>query len=178
MAKRSRNDTLTGGTGDINLQYLDISVTESAANTFTQTTANIPVLRSFTGQRKYQCMELLRAQVKIPLGSGATGDEMNWMLTTTSKSAMLANFTDPDIILLGAVGTIITTSGQYNPILMHNYDFSDGAGHGIILAGQQLFFSFIGTSQASAQSASVRLFYRFKNIGVDEFVGLAIQQQG
>ena len=178
MAKR-RFDQLTGGTRDVNMQYTSIDLTESAANTFTQGTITLPVLRGNVGRGKYQVIELLKVVFAISGGAGATGDGRNVQLSTTSKTTMVTTTqADPDIVCFWNDGIIITTSGLYvatNPI---EFNFTDGAGHGIIIATDQMFFAVQGVSQTGALTSSCRLFYRFKNISVDEFVGLAIQQNG
>ena len=64
--KRGR-DTLTGGTRDVNPQAVNISTAESAANTFTQTSINLPVLRGGTTGRLYQVIELLKILSVVPV---------------------------------------------------------------------------------------------------------------
>jgi len=167
---------LTGGTRDVNPQYLSAQVTESAANTFTEVTIPLPVLRgNFGGQRKYQVLELLKVIWDPSIGDGATASLIRNQLTTSSQTAAIA-MDNPDMVDFWRSDIIITTSGLYTvdrPII---HDFTDGAGHGIIIATSDLFLGVQGTSQTAALQTNVRLLYRFKNIGVDEFVGLAIQQ--
>ena len=178
MARRSRADMLTGGTRDVNPQYASLDLTESAANTFTQGTLELPVLRGRNGNGRYQVIELLKAWVTISGGAGATGDGRNVQLATSSQTAMATTFGNPDIVMLWNDGIIITTSGLYVPQNPQTIDFTDGAGHGIIISTERMFFSVIGVSQTGALVSSLRILYRFKNISVDEFVGLAIQQGG
>jgi len=167
---------LTGGTRDVNPQYLSAIVTESAANTFTEVTIPLPVLRgNFGGQRKYQVLELLKVIWSMSTGDGATASQRLAQLTTSSQSASI-DFDNPDLVTRFRDNIVITTSGLFHHIGPVIQDFTDNAGHGLIIATSDLFVGVVGTSQTNAIAAAVRIIYRFKNIGVDEFVGLAIQQ--
>lgn len=179
MAKRGRGDMLTGGTKDVNPQYATVSVTESAANTFTQATLALPVLRGGNMGRgsRYQVIELLWAWLDLQTNAGATGDGRDVILATTSQTA-LQTLQNPDVLFKYNDLITITTSGLYVEQNPHVFDFRDGAGHGIIVATENLYLGVIGTSQTATQTARCRIFYRFKNISIDEFVGLAIQQGG
>lgn len=178
MAKRRAGDMLTGGTRDVNPQYTSVGVTESAANTFTQVTMPVPVLRgNMGGARRYQVIELLKAWFTNSTGAGASGDGHVLQLTTTSQTAMIT-FTNPDLIMRYEDEIIITTSGLYENKNPKEFSFTDDAGHGLIIATENLYFGIQGTSQTGALTGTCRILYRFKNIGVDEFVGLAIQQGG
>lgn len=180
MSKRARGsgDTLTGGTKDVNRQYTSVLVTESAANTFTQVEMQLPVLRgNFGGQNKYQVIELLSVWIDPSEGDGATGSGRRVQVATSSQSAMIG-MEDPDLVDKWEDAIIITTSGLYAPQRPIIHDHNDGAGHGEIIATNSLFIGLQGVSQTNALTARVRVYYRFKNIGVNEFVGLAIQQNG
>ena len=176
MSKRGRmGDVLTGGTKDVNPQYLTVAVTESAANTFTQTELQLPVLRGGNMRgNKYQVIELLKLMIDITAGDGATASERTLALTTSTQTAMQI-ITNPDVIAFFGDNIIITTSGLYSPERIKIIDLTDQAGHGIIIATQSVFLGLQGVSQTSALTARCRLYYRFKNISIDEFVGLAIQ---
>lgn len=180
MAKRSVSQMLTGGTNDVNPQYLSATVTESAANTFTQVDVAVPVLRGFQGAgrgKKYQVIELLKIWFDLTPGDGATASNRNVQLSTTSQAALI-QLNDPDLIAKWSDAIVITTSGLFNPVMPAVLDFTDSAGHGLIIATETLHFGLIGTSQTNPLTARMRMFYRFKNISVDEFVGLSIQQGG
>jgi len=178
----STKRALTGGTGDVNPQYTSILVNESAASTFTQGTMPIPVLRGgFNGNgnngRKYQVIELLKVIWSMSVGDGATGSSRTAVLTTSSQTAAVS-WEDPDVVDRIQDSIVITTSGLYAPHRPEIHDFTDGAGHGLIIATENLFVGLVGTSQTNALNVRCRILYRFKNISVNEFVGLAIQQGG
>jgi len=172
--KRRMGDTLTGGTRDVNPQYLTVQVVESAANTFTQATMALPTLRGEIGRGKYQVIELLNTVIDLTPGDGATGSGRAVQLTTSTQTGII-ELTDPDLVDEYRDDIIITTSGLYAPERPIIHDFTDKAGHGIIIATQNMFVGIQGTSQTNGLTARVRIYYRFKNISVDEFVGLAIQ---
>lgn len=173
--KRKRMDKLTGGTGDVNPQSLKFSVLETAANTFTQSTIPIPVLRSSIGSRVYQVIEVLKINIIPGAGTGADGDIVDIQITYATAAAMLA-MSNADVLFRFRHQTEFTTSGSSHTIWPFMQDLTDGAGHGRIVATQDLFVGIVGTSQGAAVRVDGEIIYRFKNVGVDEFIGLAIQQ--
>lgn len=176
MSKRARSALLTGGTGDVNPQFMNLALTESAANTFTQTEFPIPVLRGVIGRDKYQVMEVLK--VEFFNGGFSTIDIVvgHLQLTTSSKTARVFG-NDPDVIAYSVIDVDFLTGGsQAVDTQPKTWDLTDGAGHGIIVASQSIFLACQGTGQVAATVNFCRVLYRFKNISVQEFVGLAIQQ--
>lgn len=173
MSKRMRT-SLTGGTGDVNPQTLTLNVAESAANTFTEAEFSIPVMRGAISSTRYQVMELLKVEADVPPGDGATASGVNMQVTTSTQTGF-QGYTNPDVVWQYRDSIVITTSGLTRHVRVRIYDYTDGAGHGMIIASPSLFIGVVGTSQGAALSGSVRLHYRFKNIGIQEFVGLAIQ---
>lgn len=176
MAKRRFNgDSLTGGTRDVNPQTLNGQVTESAANTFTQATFAVPVMRmGFTANRA-QVIEALRLELMIS-AQDADGTNQQVQLTTATKTA-LVNLSDNDIV--GIYATEVRVNGAAGVMQQNKpfcIDLTDGAGHGLIIATQNVFLAVQGANQTGAAVGSFRLFYRIKNIALPEFIGLNLQQ--
>ncbi len=171
----SSKRALTGGTGDVNPQWLRFEVTESAANTFTQAEIQIPVMRVGFQQNRAQVIEILAIEIQVPGGSELDGDGTAFQITTGSKAAT-ADFTDSDVLYLYRDIVSFTTSGQtrFDRIKFTNY--TDGAGHGPIVATASIFVAVAGASQAAALTFFGRILYRFKNISLSEFVGISISQ--
>ena len=67
MSKRARSDTLTGGTGDVNPQTLGGTVTQTSAETFTQTTIPVPVNRVTSSSSFAQVIEILWLEISLVL---------------------------------------------------------------------------------------------------------------
>lgn len=173
MANRRQ---LTGGTGDVNPQFIGMSVTETAANAFTQVEAAIPVLRQGMGNKaKYQVIEALWIEWQATIGDNADLSGRIMQLTTRSFAAA-TSLDNSDLIAISEVRDQFTTSGRGHKQLIERYKLHDGAGHGVIIATPSIFFAVVGISQTAALTARARLYYRFKNIGLQEFIGLSLQQ--
>ena len=176
MKRTKMGDSLTGGTNDVNPQFQTMNVVESAANTFTQSTINVPVLRVGMSSSRAQVIELLGIDVFWPKGDLGSADQIDIQLSTSSKTA-LSTLDDPDVVIRDyKENNLVGAAGMYEVTGYKRYDFTDGAGHGIIIATPQLFWAVQGTSQGSALTLAGRLFYRFKNVSLTEFVGLSLQQ--
>lgn len=59
------------------------------------------------------------------------------------------------------------------------FDLTDGAGHGVLVATDSLYFGAIQTAGASpiTGNTTCRILYRWKNVGLAEYVGLVQSQQ-
>lgn len=177
---------LTGGTGDVNPQLLSFTAVQSGADTTTTTTQNLPIQRLPTGGRA-QVLELLRAYVELsalPASASATEttDSILVNLSTTSFGTTTASFSDPRVVfkVLRASRSAFTAAGTYfaydlqSPIMI---DLTDGAGHGILIATDSIFAQVASTATGNTNTANIKLLYRWKNVGLQEYVGLVQSQQ-
>ena len=176
MSKRPRNDRLTGGTRDVNPQTLGGKVTESGANTFTEAEISVPVLRVTQSENRAQVIEVLKVEFQFNGELFNLLTEQFTMSLTTRSVASSALMDNPNLLALWAQGlAILTTGGGVMP-LTHMVDLTDGDGHGLIVANPSIFLSMKGTGLGAAATARFRIIYRFKNVSLQEFIGLAIQQ--
>lgn len=114
MSKRSRSDSLTGGTGDVNPQTLGGSVAMSANDTFTQTTIPVPVNRVTSSSSYAQVIEILWVEFGLSMAPlNASNESVRAQLTTSSKSTAVG-IDDVDMLasVLIAVG-FFNTSGMH-----------------------------------------------------------------
>lgn len=185
----SSSDQLTGGTRDVNPQYLQGALTLSAANTATEVTIGTPIVRvgPQTGGEAI-IMELIKLWVDMPLvdqdNAAATARNFRLSLATASSG------TTPAVALLDegrclafteyqlrnaftAAGTGVL-SEVVNPIC---WDFTDNAGHGILVATDNIFVAAITTGQAAASTFRWKLSYRFKRVSLVEYIGIVQSQQ-
>lgn len=177
--KRVASDTLTGGTRDVNPQTLGMGgdLTESAAATFTSRTVAVPVNRVSSNSSVAQVIEVLWVEFEHTSGTipDAANETFSAALTMTEKAAM-PSLGEVDLIAKASWGfTAFVTSGGAGGSKITHIDLTDGQGHGIIVATPNVFFAVAGENTATAQSAGCRMGYRFKNVGLQEYVGLAIQ---
>lgn len=168
---------MTGGTGDLNPQFLNFQVVESAANTFTEAEIAIPVLRVGQSSTRAQVIELLRADVFVPPGDGADASQTSYQLTYRSR-VTLGTYADDEVLVRETRSNAgAAAAGAYQTWSTKSYNFTDEAGHGVIMGVNRIFLAVQGTSETAAITLGMRILYRFKNVGLNEWFGLAIQQQ-
>lgn len=187
--KRQRGDTLTGGTGDVNPQYLSGIVLMSGINTATETVLFTPIVRvgPQTGGRSI-IMELLKLWVDMPSidadNPAAQGRIMQFSMSTSSVGATpaimlisnahcLAGLAHATRNAFSALGSGILES-KAEPAV---WDFTDGAGHGILVATDNVFFQAKTSNQAAASEFHWKLMYRFKSVSLVEYIGIVQSQQ-
>lgn len=59
----------------------------------------------------------------------------------------------------------------------YHHDLTDGAGHGILIATDQIFVQMKSQATGTANSAYIKLCYRWKNVGLSEYIGIVQSQQ-
>ena len=180
-------ELLTGGTGDVNPQYIHGSVTLSAANTVTEVTLGTPIVRvgPQTGGNAI-IMELLKLYVNMPSPdqevAGATQRNFNFGIATVAFGTTLMQMDDPRVIAqvtrnldnaFTAAGTGML-SNSTDPMV---WDFTDGAGHGILVATDNIFVQGSSSAQAAADTFRFKLLYRFKKVSLIEYIGIVQSQQ-
>lgn len=178
----SSKRVLTGGTGDVNPQYLMIHLLQTAANTYTEVEYPIPVRRMAMPKGRCQIIEILKVLVGFAPGdfgsaTVAPHDYIYESQITTRSFASMVFLNDPNVIHYHKkIYSMGASADAYweDPITC---DLTDGAAHGLIVASQSLYFGVNTAGQAAAINADCRILYRFKNVGLGEFVGLAIQNQ-
>jgi len=65
----------------------------------------------------------------------------------------------------------------YRGILPDLFDYTDGAGHGMLIATDQIFVLLQSANTTQQNTAECRILYRWKNIGLQEYVGIVQSQQ-
>jgi len=159
----------------------------SAANTSTEKTLHTPVVRSsnITGGR-VRVIELIKLFVDMPEldldGASATNRSSAFAVQTVGGTApsFTALFEPQTMALIRhSVRNAFTAAGTAMLELNndpHVWDFTDGAGTGLIMSTSEL--NFIGNSSGFTGAAIFdwKLYYRFVEIGLDEYVGIVQQQ--
>jgi hypothetical protein len=190
MPKRARS-SLTGGTGDVNPQWFNLSNGINPEAAYADSGNSIPIQRLPDGNSA-QVMEVLK--VEWGFGSAST-------FTATSADANFRGY-----LLTRSFGTAEPTSQQSSGVLISKWqpgfasrsigtpadqqisiyveapyveDLTDGMGHGVLVATDQLF---LGTVQSGATNPvtgniTCRLLYRWKNVRLSEYIGIVQSQQ-
>lgn len=186
---RSGKDQLTGGTQDVNPQYLSGRITLSAANTLTEQGIVTPIVRvgpQTDGQAII--MEILKIWVDFPAADAAVAAQTNrsqlFSVNTgpTAATPVVRTFGDPQCIArlnknltnaFTAAGTGVLED-SFEPTC---FDLTDGAGHGVLVAVDTLYIQAQTTNQAAASTFEWKILYRFKRVSLVEFIGLVQSQQ-
>jgi len=172
--KRGR-ESLTGGTGDVNPQYLSFQAVQSAADTNTTITQALPIQRLPTTGRS-QIMEILRVYFEL-----ATNVEVDanygCFLTTKSFGTTGISSNEPTCFAYFASQIGLTTSGMFNVSKKYEHDCTDGAGHGILVATDNIFAQVKSAGTSAANTVNIKILYRMKNVNLAEYIGIVQSQQ-
>lgn len=185
MKRRRGEGTLTGGTGDVSPQWMTFAATQSAADTTTTTTQTIPVQRLPHGEMA-QVMEVLKVYIERPqvvaiASATEASDNYNIFLSTTSFGTTATTFREPRVfaadmhVILGA----FTAAGTYglDSVRTVLYDLTDGAGHGVLIATDNIFAQVVTSGTSAANTYGIKLLYRWKNVSLQEYIGIVQSQQ-
>jgi len=182
MPKRSR-DQLTGGSGDVNPQYFIFTVTQTGADANTKQAQQLPIPRLPTREGKNLVMEVL--EVEYFLGTPTTpaaGNTATFVAAVSTNPNLLATglqiAQDPrtQSFWANAVSTI-TAEGVIDQEVQHEDDLTDRAGHGVLIATDQLYFQVASTNTAQPNTVVFRLLYRMKEVSLVEYIGIVQSQQ-
>lgn len=183
--KRKRG-TLTGGTGDVNPQFLSATVPVGGATT--ELSIQLPVTR-IPQSGVATIIEVIKIwwDWKDTVTTAAAGIRTELAIATFGTKSFGATQNDglgePTVFAAFSLANsnAFTAAGTYdtiwNPIQL--MDFDDGAGHGILVATDKMFIqTTLGTNTAPvATKWSFKMLYRFKNVGIEEYVGIVQSQQ-
>ncbi len=178
MPKRRYRDTLTGGTGDVNPQVIRASVEQLTLNSYAEKEIDIPLNLPKSGTRA-TVMEILRIKIlyNIVPGPEIGSHKSSWQLSTTSLPQIYM-IDNPLVIATDAMTTGTVTTGSVTVTSsLKTYDMTDGAGHGYLIASDNLYFS-VATSSfvTNLQRMAIQIIYRWKSIGLTEFIGILTSQ--
>ena len=182
-----RGDQLTGGSRDVNPQYMIITTTQSGADTTTSSSLNVPIDRLREGQGKVGVIEILKVFWELsdlPETASAAEiiEEVVGRLTTFNGGTTNIAFQEPRLIAsvqsrrigaFTAAGTYSTIQSAY-PVIQ---DLTDGAGHGILVATDSIFLQVQSTATSQSNVGICRIMYRFKNVSLAEYIGIVQSQQ-
>lgn len=176
MPKRSYAATgLTGGTGDVNPQYLSGFGGQSANDTETTTTISIPIQRLPSSGRA-QVMEVLKVIVRMPTPL-ETDSNVGCAFSTSSKGTTAAAWSDSQVFAQFDSVSRVTTSGQFINERFQERDLTDGAGHGYLIGTDNIYLQVYSSATSTTNTVSFKILYRWKNVGITEYVGIVQSQQ-
>jgi len=185
----ARDKSLTGGSGDVKPQMLARGITQATANTSFSLQIQLPVPRIVPQGGTNQVATIVEV-LKVWFWYNATNDQQfqawSWLSTTSLRGSglttitlaaeMLNTFADPAIIAVWSNNSKVTTSGGVNNFYPQMIDLTDGAGNGILVATDSLFFECNTDNSAQIDPFGFRMLYRTYEAGILEYVGIAQSQ--
>lgn len=190
MKRGRKGDQLTGGTGDVNPQTMQLSpVAQSVgADSFVVQATPLPIPRYPQQNGKSIVMEILGVYFNLKNFAVPVSASIQYLVCLSTNAAV--SFTDglvgiqnqmedPRTVAMmrlalrtgAAASDFVIPASQY-------IDLTDNAGHGFLVATDNVFLT-LNTSNTAANtnSASCKIEYRFKEVTLAEYVGIVQSQQ-
>ncbi len=156
--------------------FISGRLTLSAANTFTNQQVFTPIPRLKTSGNKATVMELLWVDLQLNVTDFvAAGDNAAFSMSIgTAPTTVTSRLDDPRTITsffqeASAAATMVNMD--------HRIELQSLDGYGTLLASDSFNVSGVTTGQAAAVQYDFRLYYRFVEISIAEFVGLVQSTQ-
>lgn len=178
-----RADTLTGGTKDVNPQWFKGYITVTA-NSTTESNFQLPITRIPTAN-KVTIIEVLKIQIAPKTGLGTSAvcaiGSISIKFGTASMGTATAVFLDDSRVFAEFDETVLTSAtGAFSRGTPSDFllDLTDGSGHGLLVASDKLYVQATCANVADlAGTCAFAILYRFKTVGMREYVGIVQSQQ-
>lgn len=174
--RRSSYDTLTGGTKDVNPQWFKGAMTVTA-NTCAEDSFQLPITRIPTAN-KVTIVEILKTRAMVGADTfytAAANVQLSIAFATRSIGTTPVYLDNPAIFsYLRVLGNSDAAAGMTTTVL--EQDLTDGSGHGVLVASDKLYVQYDGTGTVGT-AIKFELLYRFKTVGMREYVGIVQSQQ-
>lgn len=183
---RGSRESLTGGSGDVNPQTFVVDAKQSAADTSTITQLPLPIPRLPTRPGRNLVIELLAIDFYHTTPAVVGSATVSNLITVTTSPNVATSVTnallDPRAIdvwykvtqLFVATAAIVA---PYIPVTSYRTNLTDEAGHGILVATDNLYFGVYSISTQAANEYVVQVTYRWKDVSLTEYIGIVQSQQ-
>lgn len=188
--KRGRGSTLTGGTGDVNPQVYSLTVSQTATDLSVVQQFPVPVFRFPIKSNRAMVMELLRTQwiigdiavpaAQLSIAAGiSTSNPAHLVNGTASTQADQFNaLASPTIVdSFSLDGIFLSAVGVVYQSRIQDHDKTDSAGHGILIATDNLYMFYSSLNGVAANVMNCKLTYRWKEVELAEYIGIVQSQQ-
>lgn len=189
MAKRRRvgaGDTLTGGSKDVNPQYMHGQIVLSAGDTLSSASYNVPIVRMPQSGR-VTIMEILKiffmpSPWALSIAAQAKQIQKINFSTISQGTTTYATFEEPNVFCefetyFSSSFTALGTGYGFSPSYPLVWDFTDGAGHGFLVASDRIFVQADTDAMVNVATLRFKVLYRFKTVSLQEYVGIVQSQQ-
>lgn len=181
MPKRSR-DQLTGGSGDVNPQTITFNAVQTAADATTVQKISLPIPRLPTREGRNLVVEIVSVDIfhanpQVP--GPATTSSVLTVLTTTSTPFLspVAAIIDPNVVEFWAKAVQnVSSIGLYKHDTDYTSDLTDQAGHGILIATDNLYIGIYTSLTAVPNQMVWKINYRWKDVSLIEYIGIVQSQ--
>lgn len=176
--KRTR-DTLTGGSGDVNPQTMVMQALQSGPDTTVINGQALPIPRLPVRRGKSIVMELLGVEFLHVSTPSVAASYIAVVLTTNPNTfTTLSNIaSDPRILSIWLQWTVVNGTGIVFADQSKYISLTDDAGHGILVATDQMYLAVYSLGTGTANEYVARIEYRFKEVNLEEYVGIVQSQQ-
>lgn len=170
---------------DVNPQWLVFpNMRLVAANTYTEIEVVIPINRLHQSRGKAVIMEVLKIWMDHPTYDGVyapAGGVAQSIAQVSTQSLSGLSLSGPTTLAFtdNKYRGAFSAGGSFDTMVdgPEVVDLTDGAGHGVLVATDRIFFgaSTLGWNNAAAFNA--RVLYRWKEVGLTEYIGIVQSQQ-
>lgn len=168
---------LTGGTGDLNPQFITALVTQPANDVSEQTEISLPIPRFAAKAGRSIVLEVLAVDF-IYADFGAAPAANSFTLCTLSTNAAASDITSSQVFALSLLDSVFTSAvGLSVEQMVHRHVLHDGAGHGILIGTDSIFLTVISTGTLQPNSFVAKILYRWKEVSLAEYIGIVQAQQ-
>lgn len=166
---------LTGGTGDVNPQFLTFDVIQSGADTTTTEQVNLPIDRMSQKGGRAQIIEVLKVFFQVDYAT--EGDSrVSIYLSTSSFGTTNTNWAEPRVFAMHFEERFLVASGTFQRDQPYCMDLTDGAGHGYLIATDSIYAQVSTSNSGAATLYRVKILYRWKNVSLSEYIGVVQSQ--
>ncbi len=158
--------------------FMSGQVTLSAANTFTTDQIFTPIPRLKTIGNKATVMELLYLDLLVgTIDLLAIGDVLTFQMALGAVQTAMLGWNDTRVFAMYETEVAGTTSGFVRTVFPWRYQFQTNDGFGYLLASDSFRVSGVTVGQAGASRFQWKLYYRFVDIPLSEFIGIVQSTQ-
>lgn len=157
--------------------YMSGLLTLSAANTVTVQTNEFPVNRLRVTGTKATVIELLWIDISLAtIDYAAAADTALMSFKTGTVPTDMQNLDNPDVFAFWGEEFHFVASGAALGPLVTRIDLQSKDGHGQLIAADRFHVAADSAGMAAAVSFRWRIYYRFVNVPVTEFIGIVQSQ--
>lgn len=160
----------------MNPQFMSFSALQTGTDTATSGSVQPPVSLS-TGENL--AMEVIKVLLEWtnPISTAANGAQVIFTISTKNfgTTQPTLGMGDATVIARFVWSMTLTTSGATWLAQPLELDLSDGAGHGLLIGNQNLYWTLTSASTSVAVRIGVKMFYRAKRISDSELLGIVLQ---